>query len=296
MKITISGASGLIGRRLATLFAAEGHSIHTLSRGAGRTPPGASASAWDPNSGEPPLEALRDAGAVIHLAGENVAQRWTDDARRRIRESRVAGTRSLVQALAKLPRRPEALVCASAVEYYGARGDETLTESSPPGTGFLPEVCVAWEREAQAAEELGMRVVRLRLGVALDSKGGALPRMLPAFRWGVGGRLGDGRQWMSWIHLEDVAGLFRTAVLTPMSGAVNAVSPNPVTNAEFTRVLARAISRPAVFAVPEFALRAMLGEMSVVLLASQRVVPAAAEAAGYRFRFPELQGALKALF
>jgi uncharacterized protein len=296
VKIIISGASGLIGRRLATLFAAEGHSIHALSRGGGRTPPGARGSAWDPSSGEPPLEALRDADAVIHLAGENVAQRWTDDARRRIRESRVAGTRSLVQALAKLPRRPEALICASAVGYYGSRGDETLTEGSPPGTGFLPEVCVAWEREAQAAEELGMRVVRLRLGVVLDSKGGALPRMLPAFRWGVGGRLGDGRQWMSWIHLEDVAGLFRTAVLAPMNGAVNAVSPNPVTNAEFTRVLARAISRPAVFAVPEFALKAMLGEMSEVLLASQRAVPTAAEAAGYRFRFPELQGALKALF
>jgi uncharacterized protein (TIGR01777 family) len=155
---------------------------------------------------------------------------------------------------------------------------------------------VAWEREAQAAEELGMRVVRLRLGVVLDSGGGALPRMLPAFRWGVGGRLGDGRQWMSWIHLEDAAGLFRTAVLTPISGAVNAVSPNPVTNAEFTRVLARAIFRPAIFAVPQFALKTMLGEMSEVLLASQRAVPAAAEAAGYRFRFPDLQGALKAIF
>jgi uncharacterized protein len=296
VRITISGASGLIGRRLATLFAAEGHSIHALSRGGGQTLPGRRASAWDPNAGEPPPEALLDADAVIHLAGENVAQRWTDGARRRIRESRVAGTRSLVQALSKLPRRPEALICASAVGYYGSRGDEFLTETSLPGTGFLPEVCTAWEREAQAAEVLGMRVVRLRLGVVLDSKGGALPRMLPAFRWGVGGRLGDGRQWMSWIHLEDVAGLFRTAVLTPMAGAVNAVSPNPVTNAEFTQVLARAISRPAFLAVPEFALKAMLGEMSEVLLASQRVVPAAAEASAYRFRFPELQGALKALF
>jgi uncharacterized protein len=295
VKITISGASGLIGRRLATLFAAEGHSIHALSRGGSQTLPGGRASAWDPNSGEPPVEALRDADTVIHLAGENVAQRWTDEARRRIRESRVAGTRSLVQALSRLQRRPEALICASAVGYYGSRGDEPLTEASQPGTGFLPEVCVAWEREAQAAEKLGMRVVRLRLGVVLDSKGGALPRMLPAFRWGVGGKLGDGRQWMSWIHLEDVAGLFRTAVLTPMAGAVNTVSPNPVTNAEFTRVLARAISRPAFLSVPEFALKAMLGEMSEVLLASQRVVPIAAEAAGYRFRFPDLQGALKAL-
>jgi uncharacterized protein (TIGR01777 family) len=295
VKITISGASGLIGRRLATVFAAEGHSVHALSRAGGRAL-GANASAWEPNSGEPPIEALRDAHAVIHLAGENVAQRWTDEARRRIRESRVAGTRSLVQALSKLQRRPEALICASAVGYYGSRGDEILTEASHPGTGFLPEVCVAWEREAQAAEELGMRVVRLRLGVVLDSGGGALPRMLPAFRWGVGGRLGDGRQWMSWIHLEDAAGLFRTAVLTPISGAVNAVSPNPVTNAEFTRVLARAIFRPAIFAVPQFALKTMLGEMSEVLLASQRAVPAAAEAAGYRFRFPDLQGALKAIF
>ncbi len=295
MNITISGASGLIGHRLAKLFAAEGHAVHALSRGPGKDVPGRRISAWDPNSGEPPLEALRDADTVIHLAGENVAQRWTEDARRRIRESRVAGTRSLVQALAKLPRRPEALICASAIGYYGSRGDEILTEASHPGSGFLPEVCIAWEREAQAAEDLGMRVVRLRIGVVLDTNGGALPRMLPAFRWGAGGKLGDGRQWMSWIHLEDVAGLVRSAVLTPMSGAVNAVSPDPVTNADFTRVLAHSISRPALLTVPRFALKAAFGEMSEVLLASLRVIPKAADAAGYGFRFPNLRGALKSL-
>jgi hypothetical protein len=293
MNIAITGASGLIGRRLLKSLAKDGHTLHSLSRHAGTNlPPGVRLSVWDPSKGEPPEDALRGADAVIHLAGENVAQRWTADAKRRIRESREAGTRNLVRALAKLPRKPGVLVCASAVGYYGSRGDETLTEASAPGAGFLADVCVAWEREAQAAEALGIRVARMRTGVALDARGGAMKKLLPAFRMGAGGRLGDGRQWMPWIHLDDLAALFRFALENPIAGPVNAVAPQPVTNAEFTRELARALHRPALLPVPALALRLLLGEMSEVLLASQRVVPQAAEAAGFRFRFPELGGAL----
>jgi len=277
MNITISGASGFIGRHLMQSLAQTGHSPRALSRHA------------------PPAESLREADVVIHLAGEPVAQRWTAAARQRIRESRVAGTRNLVETLAMLPRRPEALICASAIGYYGSRGDEVLTESSAPGRGFLPEVCVAWEKEAQAAEAFGMRVVRVRTGVVLGVGGGALPSMLPPFRMGLGGRLGSGRQWMSWIHLEDLAALFQLAVESQLRGPLNGVAPNPATNSDFTRELARTLRRPAVFPVPEFALRLLFGEMADVLLASQRVAPAAAEAAGFRFRFPHLAPALAGL-
>ena len=274
MNISISGASGFIGRHLMKSLAQAGHSLRALSRHT------------------PPAESLREADAIIHLAGEPVAQRWTAAAKQRILDSRVVGTRNLVEALAALPRRPEALICASAIGYYGSRGDEILTESSAPGSGFLPEVCVAWEREALAAEAFGIRVVRVRTGVVLDANGGALVRMLPPFRMGLGGRLGSGRQWMSWIHLEDLAALFQFAVESQVRGPLNAVAPNPVTNSDFTRELARTLRRPAVFPVPEFALRLLFGEMADVLLASQRVAPGAAEAAGFRFRFPQLAPAL----
>jgi uncharacterized protein (TIGR01777 family) len=270
MNITISGASGFIGRHLLKSLAEAGHSPHALTRHA------------------PPVES----DVVIHLAGEPVAQRWTAAAKQRILESRVLGTRTLVEALAKLPRRPEALICASAIGYYGSRGDEILTESSAPGSGFLPQVCVAWEREAQAAEAFGIRVVRVRTGFVLGAHGGAFPRMLGPFRMGAGGRLGSGRQWMSWIHLEDLVALFQFAVESQIRGPLNAVAPSPVTNSEFTRELARALGRPALFPVPEFALRLLFGEMADVLLASQRIVPRAAEAAGFRFRFPQLPPAL----
>lgn len=283
----------MIGRRLIQLLASRGHALRVLSRrGGANFPPNVRLSVWDPEQGEPPDYALRDADAVVHLAGENVAQRWTGDAKRRIRESRELGTRRLVCALARLPRRPSALVCASAIGYYGSRGDEILTESSAPGAGFLPEVCMAWEREAVAAEALGIRVVRVRIGILLDAGGGALQRMLPPFRLGVGGRLGDGRQWMSWIHRDDLSELFRLAVEKPIRGPLNAVAPNPLANAGFTRELARAVHRPAVFPAPEFALRLMFGEMSEVLLSSQRVAPNAAASAGFVFRFPHLGPAL----
>jgi uncharacterized protein len=293
VKITISGASGLIGRRLLKTLGAEGHALHVLSRHAGTNlPAGVKLSAWDPNKGEPSAESLRDADAVIHLAGEPVAQRWSEEVKRRIRDSRVTGTRNLVDALKKLPRPPSVLVCASAIGYYGSRGDEILPESAGPGTGYLPEVCVAWESEARAAEALGTRVVSVRTGIVLDPRGGALTRMLPPFRLGLGGKLGSGKQWMSWIHLQDLASLFQLALEKPLGGAINGVAPNPVDNAEFTRTLGAALHRPAVFPVPGFGLRLLFGEMAEVLLSSQRVAPKAAESAGFQFRFPQLAPAL----
>jgi uncharacterized protein (TIGR01777 family) len=274
-------------------LAAGGHSLRVLSRHAGTNlPPGVRLSVWDSTRGEPPAESLQDVDAVVHLAGEPVAQRWTAHARQAIRESRVTGTRNLVQALAKLPKKPEVLVCASAVGYYGDRGDEILNESSSPGGDYLAQLCVDWEKEAQSAEAAGIRVVRVRTGLVLDARGGALPRMLPPFRIGLGGKLGSGQHWMSWIHLEDLAALFQFALANPVSGPLNGVAPNPVINAGFTRALAAAVHRPAIFPVPAFALRLLFGEMSQILLASQRALPQAAERAGFRFRYPELAPAL----
>ena len=293
MRIAITGASGLIGRRLLKILAADGHSLQVLSRHAGTNlPPGVRLSVWDSARGQPPAESLQDVDAVVHLAGEPVAQRWTTQARQAIRESRVTGTRNLVEALAKLPRRPQVLVCASAVGYYGDRGDEILNESSPPGGDILAQLCVDWEKEAQAAEASGIRVVRVRTGLVLDARGGALPRMLPPFRMGLGGKLGSGQHWMSWIHLHDLAALFQFALANPVSGPMNGVAPNPVINAGFTRALAAAVHRPAIFPVPAFALRLIFGEMSQILLSSQRALPQAAERAGFHFRYPELAPAL----
>jgi uncharacterized protein (TIGR01777 family) len=294
VKITISGASGLIGRRLLKMLAADGHTLRVLSRHAGTNlPPGVAISPWDPVKGEPPPDALRDADAVIHLAGEPVAQRWTAEVKQRIRDSRVTGTNHLVQAMAKLPQAPKTLLCASAIGYYGSRGDAVLTEDSGPGSDYLSGVCVEWENAAQAAEALGVRVVRVRIGVVLDPRGGALAKMLPPFKMGVGGRIGNGRQWMSWIHAEDLVGIFRLALTTPsITGVVNGVAPNPVTNADFTRALGAALHRPAIFPAPTLGLKLLFGEMSDVLLASQRVAPKAAEANGYRFQFPHVGAAL----
>ena len=292
MRIAITGASGLIGRRLMKKLGAAGHSLHVLSRHAGTNlPPGVKISVWDASRGEPPAGAL-ECDAVVHLAGEPVAQRWNGGVKQAIRESRVTGTRNLVQALSKQAAKPTVLVCASAVGYYGSRGDDVLTESAGPGSGYLAEVCVAWEKEAQAAEALGIRVVRVRTGIVLDAKGGALQRMLPPFKLGVGGKLGDGRNWMPWIHLEDLAGIFEFALSAPLAGAVNGAAPNPVRNSEFTRSLAAAVHRPALFPVPKLALKVMYGEMAEVVFASQRALPQAAESAGFRFKFPQLDAAL----
>jgi uncharacterized protein (TIGR01777 family) len=234
---------------------------------------------------------------VFNLAGEPVAEgRWTADKKRRIRESRVLGTRNLVAGLAAVEKRPRVLVSASAVGYYGERGDEELVETSAAGRGFLAEVCAAWEREALAAADLGMRVVCVRIGIVLARGGGALAKMLTAFRLGAGGKLGDGRQWMPWIHLDDVAGiLLHASQDVRIQGALNAVGPCPVTNADFTRALAKAVHRPAFLTVPKTALRLAFGEMGYILTESQRVLPQVAEQTGYAFKHPELDGALKAV-
>ena len=293
MNVTITGASGLIGRRLLRMLAKDGHSLTAASRHAGTNlPPGVKLAVWDAARGEFPVDAIKDANAIIHLAGAPVAQRWNDRVKQEIRDTRILGTRNLVQSIAKLQKKPPVLICASAIGYYGSRGDEILTESSTPGVDFLGETCVAWEKEVQAAVSMGIRVVRIRIGIVLDRRGGALQRMLPPFRFGLGGKLGAGTQWMSWIHLDDLAGLFRYALVNPVVGPVNGVAPNPVTNADFTKELAKAVHRPAIFPVPPFALKLLFGEMSEVLLASQRVAPKNAEKAGFTFRHPELPGAL----
>ncbi len=236
--------------------------------------------------------------AIVNLAGEPIAQRWTEAAKKRIYDSRVGGTRRLVSSLPAQSQPPSVLICASAVGIYGSRGDEILTENSPPGTGFLPNLVMDWEAAAQTAEALGIRVVSLRFGVVLGH-GGALAKLLTPFRLGVGGRLGSGRQWMSWIHVDDVVNLIlfamENAAGASLQGAINATAPYPVTNDEFTRRLAALLHRPAIFPVPVFVLKLALGEMSEVLLDSQRVLPAAAQAAGFQFQYQELSAALESI-
>ena len=296
VKIAISGASGFVGRKLMETLLAGGHSVHALSRHAGMNMPrGVRVFAWDPATGEPPEESLSGVEAVIHLAGEPVAQRWNAKVKERIRGSRVAGTANLVSAIARLRRKPGVLVCSSAIGYYGSRGDEVLTEDSSQGDDFLAEVCAGWEWSASLAENAGVRVVSIRTGHVLHSRGGLLSRMMPAFRAGLGGRLGDGTQWMSWIHLDDLVGLFEFAISKPVHGALNGVAPNPVTNAEFTHALALALHRPSFCTVPRLALRLMFGEMAEVILSSQRVIPERTRFEGFEFRYAELQPALASL-
>ncbi len=282
MNVTVTGASGFIGRRLIAALTKQGHTVRALRR-----------ADWDTLAGEPSPDALENADAIVHLAGEPVAQRWTPEAKRKIADSRLQGTRNLVTALSTLSRRPAVLVCASAIGIYGDRGAEVLTETSPPGSGFLADLCREWEKQASLAEALGIRVVKLRTGIVLGADGGALQKMLPPFKAFVGGRLGSGRQWMSWIHVDDLAALIIHAMQKTVAGALNGTAPNPVTNAAFTRELAAALSRPALFPAPAFALKLMFGEMSEVLLGSQRVLPKAAETSGFRFAFPQLAQALR---
>jgi uncharacterized protein (TIGR01777 family) len=299
MNITLTGASGFIGGALVARLKSDGHELHILGRSAPRDT-GVQFSKWDANANQmPPVKAIRDSDAVIHLAGEPVGQRWTPDVKRRIRESRVTGTRRLVDAIAAVEsgHRPKTLISASAIGYYGNRGDEIINETSKAGKGFLPDVCVEWETAAQAAAtNYGLRVVFLRTGIVLGQGGGALGQMLPFFRMGTGGRIGTGRQWMSWIHLDDMIGMALLALNNQaVSGPVNLTAPNPVTNSEFTQTLAEVIHRPAVLPIPVFGLRLLYGEMSQVLLEGQRVLPDAAARAKYQFRYPELRTALKSV-
>jgi uncharacterized protein len=300
MRIVITGATGFVGRALVQRLLKDGHEVRVLTRdaarAAGELPVRCRLHAWDPASGTIDAGALRHADAVVHLAGAGVADgRWTPARKRAIVDSRVAGSRLLVSSLTALDpsARPRVLVSASAIGFYGDRGDEPLDEQSASGQGFLPGVCDAWEREVRAAADAGLRVATIRIGIVLGRGGGALERMLPPFRLGCGGRLGSGRQWMSWIHLADLVEAFVFALeRDDVRGVVNGVAPTPVTNRVFTRTLAAALRRPALFPVPALALHLLLGEMSVILLASQRVEPRALAALGFAFAHRELDGAL----
>jgi uncharacterized protein (TIGR01777 family) len=296
MRATVTGATGLVGRQLIEQL----DNVVVLTRDSvptARLFPSAVAHQWDFEAGPPPTAALDGAEAIFHLAGEPIAQgRWTEDKKRRIRDSRIIGTRNLVAGLAVMKSRPLVLISASAVGYYGDRADEVLEETSSAGHGFLANLCSQWEQEAMEAERLDIRVVCVRIGIVLASGGGALSRMLMPFRFGAGGRLGSGKQWMSWVHIDDVVGIFVHASRNDqIRGAINAVGPKPVTNAEFSSELGRALHRPTFLAVPQAALRLAFGEMSEVLTASQRVRPRVAERTGYRFKYPELGGALDAV-
>jgi uncharacterized protein (TIGR01777 family) len=274
MNVAITGATGFIGRAVAEHLRSSGHIVRAISLRAAL-----------------PSDALAGVNAVINLAGEPVAQRWTASARDKILRSRVEGTQALVAAMRAQP--PQVLISASAVGYYGSRGDEILVESSPPSQDFLGRVAVAWEEAAQTAEPLGVRVARIRIGMVLGKGGGALSKMILPFRLGVGGQLGSGKQWMSWIHIDDLMELIAFLMKeSTVRGVFNATSPFPVTNREFTQALAEAVHRPAIIPVPAFALRLALGEMAEVVLAGQRAIPDAAQRAGFVFEHPDIFAAL----
>jgi len=294
MKLLLSGSSGLIGAALREAIGEA--SVVRLVRSRGST--AGTDVFWDPLGGTIDKDRLEGIDAVVHLAGENIASgRWTAKRKALIRDSRVRGTGTLCGALASLSRPPRILVSASAMGYYGDRGEEILRESSAQGDGYLARVCADWEGATEPAARRGIRVVRLRLGIVLSSRGGALAKMLTPFRLGLGGVVGNGRQYMSWIALEDVVGIIRHALQKDeVSGPLNAVSPQPVTNREFTRTLGRVLGRPTIVPLPAAMARVLMGEMAdALLLASARLDPAALKASGYSFRLPDLQGALRTI-
>jgi hypothetical protein len=307
LRVTVTGASGLVGHTLVPALQARGAEVTILSR----DPDGARAAlaggavepplalAWDPMAEPAPPEALADRDCVLHLAGEPIAQRWTAKAKRAIRDSRVIGTRNLVAGLRRVDRSgtdrlPRTLISSSAIGYYGAHGEEPLDEDTPPGSDFLAQVCVAWEQEASMASELGMRVVQVRTGVVLDSRGGALAKMLTPFRFGVGGPVAGGRQYISWIHAEDVVEMMLVArERESWIGPVNATAPEPVANADFAKVLGRVLRRPALVPVPAVALELLYGRMAEIVTTGARVVPAKPLVLGYEFHHPDLEQALR---
>jgi len=298
MRALVTGATGFIGQHLLARLDRP----VVLSRNATRARQSLArfkveAFDWHPAAEPPPSDAFDGIDVVFHLAGDPIAEgRWTLEKKRRIRESRVAGTHNLVEGLAKLAAGPRVIVSASAVGYYGSRGDQVLDEDAPQGSDFLAEVCQAWEKESRVATELGIRVVNIRTGVALGREGGALKKMLLPFRLGLGGPLGDGRHWMSWIHVDDLAELFVAAAENEeLRGPVNGVAPNPVTNRQFTAALAATLHRPAFFRAPYAALRVALGEVADVLFSSQRAAPKAALDAGFQFRYSDLRIALESI-
>lgn len=292
-RILLTGASGTIGTALRRSFETRGSEVFSLTRSVPSTPKQVR---WDPQAPLSP-DLVSGFDAVIHLAGESIVGRWTPAKKAKILQSRATGTRNLAEALSRTPQKPRAIISASAIGYYGNRGDELLREDSPSGNDFLSEVCRQWEAATQPAAEAGIRTVNLRIGVMLSAEGGALQKMLLPFRLGLGGRMGNGRQWWSWITLDDLVGSVHHAMKTDsLHGPLNVVAPKPVTNAEFTRVLAQVLHRPAVFPMPAFAARLAFGEMAdELLLASQRVEPGKLLASGYQFQHSELKPALERL-
>jgi len=295
MNVTITGATGLIGTKLVKALQARGDGVTVLSRRPAKAQEalGVEAVAWDPTAGPAPAGALSGRDAVVNLAGEPVAQRWSETAKAAIRDSRELGTRNLVAGIAAAEPGPATLVSSSAVGYYGKHGDERVPESAGPGSDFLAGVCVSWEAEADKAAALGLRVVKIRTGVVLDATGGALKTMLGPFKAGVGGPVAGGRQYMPWIHADDIVGLYLRALDdASWTGAYNGSAPEPVTNAEFSKALGRALHRPSVAPIPAFAIKLRYGEMAEVVTEGQRAVPERALADGYEFERPELQAAL----
>jgi len=296
-RILVSGSSGLVGSALVTSLKSAGASIARLTRPqSGQGGADEERVPWDPSQPMSP-DAVSGFDAVIHLAGESIVGRWTASKKTRIRESRIPATKNLASALAQTKNKPEVFLSASAIGYYGNRGDESLPEESSFGTGFTADLAREWEAASAAASEAGIRTVQMRIGIVMGRSGGALPKMLPAFKMGVGGRLGDGRQWMSWVDVRDVVGAIHHLLRSDLlHGAVNLVSPKPVTNAEFTQILGRVLSRPTIVPMPAFAARLAFGEMAdELLLASQRVEPAKLISSGYPFRFGNLPASLQSL-
>ena len=295
MDVAITGASGLIGRALAARLSSTGHQVRKVSRSASS---GSGDIHWDPATGTIDPAAFEGVNALVHLAGEGIAEkRWSPEQKERIADSRRLSTDLLARTLAGLQHPPTVLLSGSAIGYYGERGDELLTESSGPGDGFLTDVCVAWEAATQPAQDAGIRVAHLRTGIVLDRKAGALGKMLPLFRFGVGGRLGNGRQYWSWISLDDEIAAICWLLMHDVSGAVNLTAPNPVTNAEFTKALAQELHRPAIFPVPRFGPKLLLGKelADSLLFTSARVQPEALTQGGYEFAHPTLPEALRSV-
>jgi uncharacterized protein len=299
VKVAVTGATGNIGSALVRELAARGDEVTALSRNAqrARRALGVDAAGWErPKSEPPPAEALRGRDGVVNLLGEPLARRWTDDAKREIRDSRILSTRHLVSALAALPdgERPGVLVSQSGIDWYGARGDEPVDESEPAGRGFVAQLTVEWEAEARRAEDLGVRAVTTRTGVVVSPSGGALEKMLPPFRLGVGGPVAGGRQYVSWVHLDDVVGALAFCLSTEAAGGpVNVTAPEPVTNREFSKALGRVLRRPAVAPVPALAMKILYGEMAVVVTTGRRALPRRLQELGYEFRRPDLEDALR---
>jgi uncharacterized protein len=290
-RVLVTGVSGPIGKALLPCLTQSGAEVVRLVRG---RPQRSHQISWDPYK-PMPVEAASGFDAVIHLAGESIVGRWTAEKKKRIRESRVLGTRNLVEGLVNGSKQPQVFVCGSAIGYYGNRGDELLREDSDSGNDFLAEICREWEDATKPAARAGIRTVNIRLGVVLSAAGGALPKMLPAFRMGVGGKIGSGRQWWSWVDVEDVVGAIEHSLHTDtLDGPVNVVSPNPVTNSEFTGMLGETLHRPTLVPMPAFAARLAFGEMAdALLLSSQRVQPVKLQSSGYAFRYSSLQQSLK---